>query len=168
MFCISHEQPQDSSQIEALLDRAFGPDRLKKTAYRLRDGVPPLAELCFVLHVDGAFKGALRFWPVLIAGATRALLLGPLAVAPEDRGKGYGVALMEHGIAEARRLGHRIVILVGDPGYYERFGFTRELTRALTLPGPVEEHRFLGLELTPGALAGLSGAIGPWRCLRAA
>ena len=159
MFSIALERPEEAAEIESLLDRAFGPDRLAKTSYRLREGVFPLAELCFALRIGGVLKGAIRYWPVLVGGRAPALLLGPLAVAPEDKGKGYGVALMRHSLGTASRLGHERVILVGDPEYYGRFGFERRFAERLTLPGPVEERRFLGLELAPGAFEGVSGSV---------
>ena len=59
---------------------------------------------------------------------------------------------MQHAIAEAGRLGHRAILLVGDAPYYARFGFSAEKTGALAMPGPYERHRFLALELAPGAL----------------
>jgi predicted N-acetyltransferase YhbS len=55
--------------------------------------------------------------------------------------------------------GHKAVILVGDAPYYNPLGFERALTRGLALPGPVEEERFLGLELATGALAGAQGRV---------
>ncbi len=93
-------------------------------------------------------KGSLRYWPVVI-GERRvpALLLGPVAVLPEDRGKGYARALIWDSLEVARRLGYGIVLLVGDEPYYVKFGFTRAFTKALELPGPVDLNRFLGLEL---------------------
>jgi len=163
MFQIALERPEEAAAVESLLDRAFGPGRLAKTSYRLREGVFPLVELCFTLRVDGTLRGAIRYWPVSIAARIPALLLGPLAVAPEDKGKGYGVALMRHSLAEAARLRHERVILVGDPEYYARFGFERRFTERLELPGPVEPHRFLGLELSPGAFHGVAGPVGPAR-----
>jgi hypothetical protein len=54
------------------------------------------------------------------------------------------------------------VILVGDAPYYSRFGFSRDLTLNMSLPGPVDLDRFLGLELVPGSLQGVSGMIGRW------
>ena len=51
------------------------------------------------------------------------------------------------------------VLLVGDAPYYARFGFAGALTTGLVLPGPVDRARFLGLELTPGALAGSKGLV---------
>ena len=152
------ERPMDAAAIESLLDIAFGPERHAKTAYRLRDGVPPLADLCFVALDGNELKGSLRFWPILAAGRP-SLLLGPLAVDPRDRGKGYGRALMWHGIERARQLGHDSILLVGDVGYYATFGFSRALTLHLTLPGPVDLDRFLGLELKPGSLRGAAGPV---------
>jgi predicted N-acetyltransferase YhbS len=154
------EVPEDEGDIEHLLDIAFGTDRTGKTVYRLREGVAPVAELGSVIREDGVLKGSLRFWPVVI-GETRvpALLLGPVAVAPADRGKGYARALIWQGLERARELGYGIVLLVGDEPYYLKFGFTRAFTKTLELPGPVDLNRFLGLELQPRAFAGVSGML---------
>ena len=152
------ERPEHAAAIKTLLDLSFGPRRHERTSYRLRRNVLACAELCHVALEAGALRGSLRFWPILAAGQS-ALLLGPLAVDPEHRGRGFGVGLFRHGLALAEHLDHRIVLLIGDPEYYERFGFSRALTRGLTLPGPVEDRRFLGLELAPGALAGLEGRV---------
>jgi predicted N-acetyltransferase YhbS len=157
---ITPENPEDSQDIEALLDVAFGTARSGKTVYRLRDGVEPIPQLCTVIREDGTLKGSLRFWPVVIGDArVPALLLGPVAVAPADRGKGYARELIWDGLDRARRLGYRIVLLVGDEPYYLRFGFTRAFTMELSLPGPVDLNRFLGLELQPRALSGVSGML---------
>jgi predicted N-acetyltransferase YhbS len=157
---ITPETPADKDDIEHLLDLAFGPDRAGKTVYRLREGVEPIPELCTVLREDGVLKGSLRYWPVVI-GEKRvpALLLGPVAVLPEDRGRGYARTLIWESLEVARRLGYGIVLLVGDEPYYVKFGFTRAFTKALSLPGPVDLNRFLGLELAPRALAGVSGML---------
>jgi predicted N-acetyltransferase YhbS len=88
-----------------------------------------------------------------------ALLLGPLAVDPSLKSAGIGSALMKHAIAEARRLGHRAILLVGDAPYYKRFGFSAEKTATLAMPGPYERHRFLAVELADGALDGATGVI---------
>ncbi len=157
---IAPESADDEHDIEQLLDLAFGPDRAGKTVYRLREGVAPIAELGTVIREDGVLKGSLRFWPVVIGDKrVPALLLGPVAVAPADRGKGYARTLIWQGLDRARELGYRIVLLVGDEPYYLKFGFTRAFTKALELPGPVDLNRFLGLELQPRALAGVSGMV---------
>jgi predicted N-acetyltransferase YhbS len=68
---------------------------------------------------------------------------------------------MREAVAEAARLGHAAIILVGDAPYYGRFGFSAEKTGMLAMPGPYEKHRLLALELTPGALDGAHGVIRP-------
>jgi predicted N-acetyltransferase YhbS len=157
---ISVESAEDGPEIERLLDVAFGTDRGTKTVYRLRQGVSPVEELGAVIREGGVLKGSLRFWPVVIGVARApALLLGPIAVAPEDRGKGYARALIWNGLERARALGYEIVLLVGDEPYYQQFGFARRKAASLALPGPVDLDRFLGLELRPGALSGVEGML---------
>jgi predicted N-acetyltransferase YhbS len=90
-----------------------------------------------------------------------ALVLGPLAVDPACRELGVGAALMRHGLAAARAAGHGAVILLGDAPYYTRFGFSALKTGELSLPGPFERDRLLGLELREGALDGAHGTIMP-------
>jgi predicted N-acetyltransferase YhbS len=158
MWEIRGEQGRDERAIEALVDRCFGPGRYAKTAYRLREGVEPEQRLSFVAVRDGLLLGSVRFWPVSIGGQV-SLLLGPLAVEPELRGKGIGISLMQRGIEQARTLGFRTMILVGDEPYYARVGFARLARDRLRMPGPVDPERLLGLALKPGALDALSGDV---------
>jgi predicted N-acetyltransferase YhbS len=104
--------------------------------------------------------GTLRLWHVS-AGGVRALVLGPLAVDPSCRELGVGAALMNHALAAARARGHGAVVLLGDAPYYARFGFSGLKTGELSLPGPFERDRLLGLELREGALDGAWGMIAP-------
>jgi predicted N-acetyltransferase YhbS len=90
-------------------------------------------------------------------------MLGPLAIAPELRGLGYGKALMWHSMAQSRIQGHSRIILVGDPEYYNQFGFRRDLALNIQLPGWVEERRFLALELVAGSMIGVHGMVGKAR-----
>lgn len=122
MLVISSEGPEDGPPIEALLDRVFGPDRRSKTSYRYRDGVPPLAELCYVARAGDTLVGAIRYWPIQL-GARPALLLGPLAIDPDRQGQGIGRALTRATLALAEGMGWRLVFLVGDAAYYARYGF---------------------------------------------
>lgn len=158
MWDIREEQASDVAAIDALVARSFGPGRYVKSAYRLREGVEPEAGLSYVAIEDGALRGSNRFWPVIV-GDTPALLLGPLAVETERRGRGMGIQLMQRGIDEARAKGHRVVILVGDLPYYQRVGFV-PITRGRTkMPGPVDPSRILGLALVEGALDTLEGLV---------
>jgi predicted N-acetyltransferase YhbS len=88
-------------------------------------------------------------------------MLGPLAVNSACRNLGIGAALMRHALAAARARGHGAVILLGDAPYYARFGFSTAKTGELSLPGPFERGRLLGLELRAGALDGAWGMIAP-------
>jgi predicted N-acetyltransferase YhbS len=95
------------------------------------------------------------------AGGARALVLGSLAVDPSCRALGIGTALMDRALAAATARGHRAVVLLGDAPYYARFGFSGLKTGELSLPGPFERDRLLGLELSEGALDGARGLIVP-------
>jgi len=161
------ERPRDNTAVEEMNEAAFGPDRQQKTVYRLRDGVKPIRELCFVaIDQKDRMVASIRNWPILINDKWPAILLGPLAIAPELRGLGYGKALMWHTMAQARMMGHSRIILVGDPEYYNQFGFRRDLALHIQLPGWVEERRFLALELVAGAMIGVHGMIGKWQPAR--
>ena len=157
-FGLRDERPGDAAARDLLLDAAFGPARFAKTCERLREGRLPAQALSFVAVDEGRLVGTLRFWHV-DAGGRPGLMLGPLAVAASHRSAGIGRAMIEHGLGRARRLGHAAVILVGDAPYYGRFGFEHAPVRDLALPGPVDEARFLGLDLVPGALAGARGLV---------
>jgi predicted N-acetyltransferase YhbS len=67
--------------------------------------------------------------------------------------------MVRRAIQAARKLGYGAIVLVGDPAYYNRFGFSGEKTGALWMPGPFERHRLLGRELKAGALGGARGMI---------
>ncbi len=160
MVTIRHETASDVAAREALLDKAFGKARLRKTSERLREGRLPAEGLAFTaLDARGRVIGTVRLWNVIAGSAGPSLLLGPLAVDCRQQKKGIGRALMEHALNTARVLGHDSVLLVGDAPYYQRFGFAVGHTRSLHLPGPVERERFLGLELSPGALDGAEGLV---------
>ena len=156
-FAIRAERASDVVAREALLDACFGENRHLRTCQRLRDGRAPAEGLAFSAMADGCLVGTLRLWHVS-AGGIPALMLGPLAVEASSRKLGVGTALMDHALAAAAR-GHRAVILLGDAPYYARFGFSPEKMAELSLPGPFERDRLLGLELVAGALDGACGTI---------
>ena len=158
-FVIRAERASDVVAREALLDACFGANRHARTCQRLRDGRAPAEGLAFAAARNGRLVGTLRLWHVS-AGGLPALVLGPLAVDPSCRELGVGAALMNHALAAARVRGHGAVILLGDAPYYARFGFSALKTSELSLPGPFERDRLLGLELREGALDGAWGMIG--------
>jgi predicted N-acetyltransferase YhbS len=159
VFFVEPERASDAEAREHLLDRAMGPARKRKSSEKLRGGMQPSAGLALVSRdKTGGLIGSVRLWNIA-AGDTALLLLGPLAVDQALAGCGVGSALMQEAITRASRANHGAIILVGDPAYYHRFGFRAEKTVGLKMPGPVERHRLLGLELKPGYLAGAAGLL---------
>src|SRR5258708_6770976 len=159
-FAIRSERASDVAAREALLVACFGANHALRTCQRLRDGRTPAEGLALSVVRQGRLVGTVRLWHVS-AGGKPALVLGPLAVDPACRKLGVGAALMKQALAAAAARGHGAVILLGDAAYYARFGFTAATTASLSLPGPFERERLLGLELRDGALDGAGGMIVP-------
>ncbi|NPU68124.1 N-acetyltransferase [Bradyrhizobium sp. 83012] len=157
-FVIRAERASDVAARETLLDACFGDNRHERTCQRLRDGRAPAAGLALTAVRGGKLVGTLRLWHVS-AGGRDALMLGPLAVAPEARSLGVGAALMNAALMIAASRGHGAVVLLGDAPYYARFGFEAAKAAELELPGAFERARLLGLELVEGALDGAAGMI---------
>ena len=159
---IRPELPADADAIERLHERAFGPGRFARTAFRIREGAPHRLDLSFTALVGTLLVGSVRLTPVR-AGEAPALMLGPLTVDPAFEGRGIGGALIRRSLETAGGEGSGLVLLVGDESYYGRFGFKRVPPGQLAMPGPVDPARLLAAELTEGALAGARGAIAPRR-----
>ena len=157
---IQPEAADDAAAIERLHERTFGPGRYAKTAYRLREQVDHIRELSFTARIGTLLIGSVWLSPIRI-GQTGALLLGPVTVEPAFRDRGVGQALIERALEQAKRNGHRLVILVGDEAYYEKCGFKRIPRGRAVMPGPVDPGRLLLAELAEGAFEGVSGPIRP-------
>jgi predicted N-acetyltransferase YhbS len=160
MFQLTPETQKDGYEVEYLYDLVFAPGREALSSYRLRDGVPPVADLCLVARDDySVLAGAIRYWPVVIGEERHtALLLGPVAVHPTYQGEGLGGLLVRDSLDRARDLGWSRVILVGDAPYYGKFGFKR--SDGMTFPPPTNPDRLLCRALEDGAFSGVSGVIG--------
>ena len=150
------ETDDDYWEVEALFDLCFAPTRTMLSSYRLREGVPAVRDLCFVVKENGAVTTAIRFWPVQMKGQL-SLLLGPIAVHPTHQGEGLGGYLITHSLETARQRGWERALLVGDLKYYSRFGFA--VNDNITMPPPTDPMRVLTLALTPKAWDSLSGTV---------
>ena len=160
-FLFRPQTPDDLPTVDALHEESFGPGRFARTAYRIREAarVPPAIALT---AWDGArLAGAIQFCAITIGGQSGTVLLGPLAIAPAYMNKGCGIRLVTDGLAEAKRLGFDLVLLIGDLPYYQRAGFRIIPRGQVALPGPADPARFLAAELTPGALSRFSGMVAP-------
>ncbi|MEZ0172181.1 GNAT family N-acetyltransferase [Microvirga sp. TS319] len=159
MITIREESFHDAQAREALLDACFGPARFQKTCERLREGRMAADGLSLTVERDGELVGTVRLWHVSAGPNRPALMLGPIAIDPALQSLGLGGKLMREALGRSAALGHKAVLLVGDAPYYERFGFSREKTGSLWLPGPYERNRFLALELEAGYLDGARGLV---------
>lgn len=152
------ESPDDTAQIERLHDRAFGPGRYARTAYRLREGRTHRPDLSFTTLVGTLLVGSVRLSGIR-SGSINAVMLGPLAVEPAFEGRGIASALIHESLDACRAAGEELVMLVGDPPYYNRFGFKAAPPGSLTFPGPVDPARILYVELVEGAFERARGAV---------
>jgi predicted N-acetyltransferase YhbS len=143
---------------EALLDRVMGEIRFRRASNRIREGRSAAIALA-AQDAEGTLIGTVQLWHVAADGLDGALLLGPLAVDPAHQGAGIGKLLMQMAIGEALGRGFSAIILVGDPAYYGRFGFSAALAEKLAMPGPFERHRLQARELVPGALTNARGVL---------
>jgi len=132
---------------------AFGPQRHERSVWALRPG-PPVPSLCLVIREGAATVGSLRFWEVML-GSQVILLFGPLAVRPDLRGRGFGRALVNAGLARAAKGDWPLVLVSGEVDYYPKFGFVPAAPYGLDWPGFIELERLQFYELKAGALAAL-------------
>jgi predicted N-acetyltransferase YhbS len=160
----------DPAMIEEVLDRAFGPDRHARTAYRIREGMDWLPGLSLAaLDEHDMLVATIQCWPIGLQtkqGQVPLVMVGPVAVVPERQGEGFGVGLMSAMIAEDARLaasgGPALPqVLIGDAEYYGRWGFSAVMTGGWRCPGPYEPHRLLARGAALAAMPA-EGMLGPW------
>lgn len=152
------ETPADVASIRVVNVRAFGQDAEGRLVDALRAGGH--ARGSFVAEVDGRVVGHVLYSELAIEsarGVVPALALAPLAVLPEHQRHGVGTALVRASLDVLREHGRRIVIVLGHPTYYPRFGFSPE--KALPLESEYAGPHFMALELAPGALDGVAGRV---------
>jgi len=153
--------------IEQLLDRAFGPERIARTAYRMREGTHWLEALSFAaLDEEDFLVGTIQVWPIALSDPQGRpypmLMIGPVAVLPEHQGGGFGKALMLATLEAVGPDAQLPQVMIGDPEYYGRFfGFTAEHTTGWHCPGPNDPARLL-VRCTNPAVLPAEGMLGPW------
>ena len=161
-LAIRVENTHDAPDIARVHRLAFGRQHEARLVERLREG--GWARVSLVAQLDGQLEGPIvghvlfSDLPIVTpAGSIAALALAPLAVLPEHQSQGIGSELLRRGLDRCREQGHTIVIVLGHPRYYSRFGFSPELARRLESRYAGES--FMALELIPGALARVSGRV---------
>ena len=162
MFSISirPEAQADHAAIGEVNRVAFGRENEARLVENLRRSPSFIPELSLVAVKDGSIVGHILFSPIAIQmgnGNLPALALAPVAVRPEYQNQGIGSELVRHGLKQCRDLGHKVIVVVGHPEYYPRFGFSSARAKGLDALFPVPDEAFMALELVPGALDGIAG-----------
>jgi putative acetyltransferase len=156
---IRAETVADLDAIRYINRLAFGQDDEARLVDALREG--GCVRLSLVAEQSGQVVGHILFsdLPIITeAGTIPGLALAPMAVLPEFQRRGIGSELVRKGLGECRQRGHRIVVVLGHPHFYPRFGFSSELASALASPFGGGDS-WMALELVPGALAGVTGRV---------
>lgn len=160
-YTIELEEERHQGGVRALLAKAFGPGRMQRAIYRLREGVPPDPSLCFVTtNKHDLVLGVVRNYRVRVGDNTLpALLLGPIAVAHSHERMGLAAQLINHSIAAATEQGYAMIYLVGDPNYYGEFGFAATKAAQVSIKNLEEGKIILGLELIKDTAHQMQGVI---------
>jgi putative acetyltransferase len=155
---IRAETERDYAAIARVNRLAFGGEGEARLVDALRKSGD--VRLSLVGEIDGEIVGHILFSELSIItgrGELPALALAPMAVTPDRQRCGIGSELVQRGLQDSRRIGYGVVLVVGHPEFYPRFGFSAELARALQ--SPFSGDAWMAAELFPGALAGASGSV---------
>ncbi len=159
MVEIRPESPGDRGAIRLVNRAAFDGDTEADLVDALRDG--GFVEASLVAENDRAIVGHILFSRVSIVtdtGTVNALSLAPMAVVPSHQRKGVGIKLVERGLELCRAQGRKIVVVLGHPEFYSRFGFSSELAASLESPFGAGKA-WMALELLPGSMKGIEGRV---------
>lgn len=160
MIFIRQEKPEDVSAIRHVNEQAFGVPQEAALVDVLREVARPYVSLVAVEGVR--VVGHICFSPVTLEGSGSvlpAMGLAPMSVLPEYQRRGIGSQLVRAGLEECRRLDCEIVVVLGHPEYYPRFGFIPAHQKSLRSEYEGAEEAFMALELRPGALKGINGLV---------
>ena len=162
MVMIRAEKREDIDAIHLVNRLAFGLEDEAFLVRRIRESSGFIPELSLVAEKDSRVVGHILFSRIHIetsAGDVKALSLAPMAVLPVFQNSGIGSQLVRIGLERCRELGNTIVVVIGHPEYYPRFGFVPARKEGLDLQFPVPDEAFMVCKLAPDALEGIKGMV---------
>jgi len=162
VITVRPERIEDYTAIHEVHVLAFGREVEARLVESLRQSTNFTPELSLVAVKNGRVVGHILFSPVIIEtqkGAISAMALAAMAVQPKLQNQGIGSELVRQGLKECHLLGLKVVVVVGHPTYYPRFGFSSARAKGLEAPFQVPDEAFMVLELIPEALDGISGMV---------
>ena len=134
---------EDNDKIIKLLYKSFGPGRFARSVYRLREKNDRDTEFSYIYELNNQILSSISYYKTFLNNDINGLLLGPLAVDPEHRGKGYGVELVKYTIALIKKtMAYDFILVIGDYHYYEKFGF-KKINNTFSFYGPVNSEKVL-------------------------
>ena len=170
---IRNEKKEDYRAVENLIRESFWnvyrPGCLEHyVIHKLRDDVDFIPELSFVMELDGEIIGQNMFMKANIKADdgrdVPIMTMGPICIAPEFKGKGYGKILLDYSLERAKEFGCKAICFEGNIDVYGKSGFTFASNFGIRyhgLPEGEDASFFLCKELEEGYLDGVTGEYAP-------
>lgn len=162
MIVVRSEKPEDYQNIYEINKVAFGGEVEARLVNNLRKTKWFIPELSLVAEKEGKIVGHILFSVIhrkTDSNRIPVLALAPMAVLPDYQKQGIGSLMIKEGLKKCKKLGYKIVVLVGHPDYYPRFGFVKASEKGLKLPFDAPDEAFMVNEIIPNSLTGIIGTI---------
>jgi predicted N-acetyltransferase YhbS len=161
---IRTETVEDYEEVYKLNYLAFGKrEDESKLVERIRKSEEFVPELSIVAEIDNEIVGHLLLSKAAVETQERiftVIVLAPIAVKPDRQKQGIGSKLIEEGIRRCKNLGYYIILLIGRPKYYPRFGFKPARKYGLELKQfKVPDQVFMVYEVVDGELEKIRGEL---------
>jgi putative acetyltransferase len=160
MITVRQERLEDIDAVRHVNEQAFGRPQEAALVDLLRVQAQPFVSLVAV--EDEQVVGHIFFSPVTIEGSNcvgRAMGLAPMGILPDYQRRGIGSLLVREGLLACQRTGFDVVVVLGHPDYYPRFGFMVASEEGLRCEYEVPDEAFMVAELRPGALSAIEGLV---------
>jgi putative acetyltransferase len=147
LITVRPEVSRDRDAIRRVNQLAFGGPTEADIVDALRDSDAWLPELSLVGEDDGGIVGHALFSLVRLDSGPELLSLGPMAVLPDHQRAGVGTALAQRGLELARGMEYPLVVVLGHPDYYPRFGFRPARRYGIETPYEAPDEAWMALPL---------------------